>query len=87
MITLIIHKIYLKDILKLIDYGTIQNQERIFERFVKVDEFVPGTGLGLSICRSLAASLDGRVGVVSELGKGSTFWVELGKDIIVYESN
>ena len=61
--------------------------ERLFERFFKVDEFEVGSGLGLSICRSLAASLDGRVGVVSELGKGSTFWVELGKDIIVYESN
>lgn len=61
--------------------------ERLFERFFKVDEFEVGSGLGLSICRSLAASLDGRVGVVSELGKGSTFWVELGKDVIVYESN
>ena len=61
--------------------------EQLFERFFKVDEFEVGSGLGLSICRSLAASLDGRVGVVSELGKGSTFWVELGKDIIVYESN
>lgn len=51
--------------------------ERLFERFVKVDEFIPGTGLGLSICRSLALSLNGRVGMESELGKGSTFWVDL----------
>lgn len=51
--------------------------ERLFERFVKVDDFVPGTGLGLSICRSQALSLGGTVGVESELGKGSTFWVEI----------
>ncbi len=51
--------------------------ERLFERFVKVDEFVPGTGLGLSICRSIATNLGGVVGVESTLSKGSTFWVDL----------
>ena len=51
--------------------------DHLFERFVKVDDFVAGTGLGLSICRSLADSLDGRVGVDSVFGKGSTFWVEI----------
>ncbi len=51
--------------------------DHLFERFVKVDEFIPGTGLGLSICRSLALSINGKVGVESVLGKGSTFWVEL----------
>ena len=53
--------------------------ERLFERFVKVDEFTPGVGLGLSICHTLAMSLDGDVGVESTLGKGSVFWVELQK--------
>lgn len=51
--------------------------EQLFERFVKVDDFVPGTGLGLSICRSLALCLGGTVGVESTLGKGSQFWVEI----------
>ena len=51
--------------------------ERLFERFYKVDEFAPGTGLGLSICRSLAMTLRGDVGVESTLGEGSVFWVEL----------
>ena len=51
--------------------------EHIFERFVKVDEFVPGTGLGLSICRSLALSIGGKVGVESKQGVGSLFWVEI----------
>jgi signal transduction histidine kinase len=50
---------------------------QLFERFFKIDEFVPGTGLGLSICRSLAVSLGGTVGVSSTPGKGSTFWVDL----------
>ena len=52
----------------------------LFDRFVKVDEFVPGTGVGLSICRSMAMTLGGEVGVASELGKGSLFWVELTKE-------
>ena len=51
--------------------------EHLFERFVKVNDFVPGTGLGLSICRSLAQSIDARVGMESKYGEGSQFWVEL----------
>jgi len=51
--------------------------ERLFERFVKVDEFVAGTGLGLSICRSQAMAIKGTVGVESQEGKGSVFWIEL----------
>ena len=54
-----------------------EDQERIFERFYKVDEFVPGAGLGLSLCRTMAISLGGNVGVQSEYGKGSTFWMEI----------
>ena len=54
-----------------------ENLERVFERFFKVDEFIPGAGLGLSICRTMAYSLGGTVTVNSELGKGSTFIFEL----------
>lgn len=50
---------------------------RIFERFVKLDEFIQGTGLGLSLCRSIAYSLNGNVGVESKVDEGSLFWVEL----------
>ena len=53
------------------------DKERIFERFVKVDEYIPGTGLGLSVAKSHAASLGGTIGVDSRLGEGSTFWVVL----------
>ena len=51
--------------------------DHLFERFVKVDEFVPGSGLGLSICRSMASSIGGKVGVESKLNVGSLFWVEI----------
>lgn len=51
--------------------------DRIFERFVKLDEFIQGTGLGLSLCRSIAYSLNGNVGVESKVDAGSLFWVEL----------
>lgn len=54
-----------------------ENQERIFERFFKVDEFIPGAGLGLSLCRTMAYSLGGQVGVESTLNEGSTFWFEI----------
>ena len=49
----------------------------LFDNFVKLDDFVQGTGLGLSICRNLATNMDGKVGVESEEGKGSCFWVEI----------
>jgi signal transduction histidine kinase len=51
--------------------------DKLFERFVKIDEFEQGTGLGLSICRSLALTLGGKVGVESEVGRGSEFWVDV----------
>lgn len=59
----------------------IDDQQRIFERFVKVDEFVPGVGLGLTVARSHTESLGGQIGVESTLGEGSTFWVTLPLNI------
>ena len=55
----------------------VADQQRIFERFIKLDEYIPGTGLGLSVVKSHVQSLDGKMGVKSEIGKGSTFWVDL----------
>lgn len=49
----------------------------IFERFVKLDTFKQGTGLGLSICRMIAEKLNATVGIDSEPGKGSEFWLEI----------
>ena len=51
-------------------------QKRVFERFFKVDEFIPGAGLGLSTCSTMAYSIGGDVTVESKLGEGSTFTFE-----------
>jgi nitrogen-specific signal transduction histidine kinase len=51
-----------------------EEQERIFERFEKVDSFKEGTGIGLPICKAILTKVNGKIGVESQLGKGSTFW-------------
>ncbi len=56
---------------------TPEQLESVFGRFVKFNHFIPGTGLGLSICKSIAEKMGGSVGVESEIGRGSRFWVRL----------
>lgn len=50
---------------------------RIFQRFVKLNDFAQGTGLGLSISEMLVKKQNGSIGVFSEKGKGSEFWFTL----------
>lgn len=61
-----------------------QDQERVFERFYRVDKArsreLGSTGLGLSIVKHLAQSFGGRVAVESIPEQGSTFTVELPMD-------
>lgn len=56
-------------------------QERIFERFYRVDRTRKshdgGTGIGLSIVKNLTRALDGTVRVISSPGEGATFEVWL----------
>lgn len=51
--------------------------EQIFNRFSRVNESRPGAGLGLSISKKLMEKLGGKIGVSSELNKGSVFWFSL----------
>lgn len=51
-------------------------QERIFEIFQRVDTTYEGTGIGLAIVRKAMHQMGGEVGLESQLGKGSRFWLE-----------
>lgn len=56
-------------------------QEVIFEKFSQADPSTTrefgGTGLGLALCKHLTRLMDGQIGVQSEHGQGTTFWLEL----------
>jgi len=56
-------------------------QEAIFEPFAQADDSVTriygGTGLGTTIARQLVGLMGGTIGLSSDLGKGSVFWIEL----------
>lgn len=61
---------------------TVEQRERVFERFYRVDpsrsRALGGSGIGLAIARALVEAMGGRIWVESEgPGRGSTFWIDL----------
>jgi len=73
-----------KDVVSVADTGegiSAEHTERIFERFYRTDRArsreIGGTGLGLAIVKHLARLHDGEVSVVSIIGAGTTFSLEL----------
>jgi len=56
-------------------------QEQIFKIFERIHpEKYEGSGMGLAIVRQAVERMEGRLGVTSEPGKGSSFWIELPKE-------
>lgn len=50
---------------------------RVFDMFSRGDKRYEGTGIGLALVRKVAHGMGGKVGVESEEGRGSRFWIEL----------
>lgn len=62
-----------------------EEQQMIFSRFYKQNEFSQGAGLGLSICKVIVEKLGGKITLKSEAGKGSCFTVILPCRIIYHK--
>ncbi len=60
------------------------DQANLFQPFMQADDAAArkygGTGLGLNISRQLVELMNGRIGLTSEHGAGSTFWFEIPFD-------
>lgn len=56
-----------------------KQKDHIFQIFQRADSLksFPGSGIGLALVRKAAERMNGRVGLDSEPGKGSSFWIEL----------
>ncbi|MBQ9363665.1 MAG: HAMP domain-containing histidine kinase [Bacteroidaceae bacterium] len=58
-----------------------EHQKKLFDRYYKENETDRGTGLGLNISKSIMEKQGGTIGVESQLGKGSKFFIRIPKHI------
>jgi len=58
---------------------TKEMMPRVFDMFARASKDYEGTGIGLALVRKVVQRMGGKVGVESERGKGSRFWIELSK--------
>lgn len=58
-------------------------QDQLFQPFnrLNAESHIEGTGIGLSITRQLVEMMDGKIGVISNPGQGSVFWIELNGEL------
>ena len=65
-----------------------ENKKHLFQSFERIDEQknrnIEGTGLGLAITKQLLDLMDGTISVDSEVGRGSTFYVELRQQVVFW---
>ena len=61
-----------------------EDQGKVFERFVKLNDYVQGTGLGLNISKAIIENCKGKIGLTSEgEGKGCTFWAWIPCEAVI----
>jgi len=59
------------------------NLEKVFRPFERIrssHEEIEGTGIGLALSKNIVSALQGHIGVISEPGRGSTFWVRIPRN-------
>jgi len=62
-----------------------EKQDQLFKAFNRLgaqNSEIEGTGIGLVITKNIVELMGGNIGVDSQVGKGSTFWIELKSDVL-----